>query len=283
MASTSLVRVLLARWYITGTGVLLSLVLGALTFSFFPLQYSSTGTAVVMGPKMRGGNPMLSFDPSMNTSTLILVQSLSSPYVMEKLGIPPVENALLHPGQDSYVVKNSGSTDLRDDGIDRPFFTVTAQSLTPERSQEIVAQVLDEAKQELNNRQTSMYVPRGRSLALQTVVDPQAAEPVFTTSLKAIGIAVVFGLAGTVVAVCVSERRARRRFPAGSGPIGQSSSSRKRRGADANSQSLEGSLRPADLLDAVQSTEPSFAETPFPVSPETVPVNGRPAGFDRSL
>lgn len=211
MASTSLVGVLLARWYVTVMGVLLTVVLAAVAFCCYPVQYSSTATAVLVPPKLPSSNPMLEFNGSINTTALVLVQELGSPEVSDKLGIPPLQNPILNPNQDTYAVKNVGSVDLRDDGIDRPFITVTAQSESPERSEAIVGQVLDEANLELKERQTDMRVSRSRLVQIQTVVAPVSAKMVLTTSLKAIGVALALGLTGTVIAVCMVEKTARRR------------------------------------------------------------------------
>src|SRR5581483_3808741 len=157
MATTSLVRVLLSRWHATAAGLLLSLVLAALTSSYFPVQYSSSGTVVLLAPKVRGSNPMLDFGPSVTTTALVVVQALGSPEIAAELGLPAGSSSILDSGQDSYTVKNIGSSDLRDNGVDRPFITVTAQSLTPGRSEAIVAQVLDAAQRQLRDRQISMH------------------------------------------------------------------------------------------------------------------------------
>jgi hypothetical protein len=278
MASTSLVGLLLARWYVTVMGILLSLVLAAVAFSYFPVQYSSSATAVLVPPKLRGINPMLGFDAGVSTTALVLVQALDSPEVADKLGILPAASATLHPGQDTYTVTNDGSVDLRDDGVDRPFFTITAQSLTPERSEGIVAQVLDEARVQLDDRQASMHVSKASSLGVQTVAGPTPADVVLTTSLKAVGIALVLGLSGTVVAACAVERTARRRQPGTDSKVSErvGHQAEHRGGADPLSQFGEGA---EPLVD--RRAPAHLPKGSFPAGGDAGASNGQSVGFDR--
>jgi hypothetical protein len=254
MASTSFVGVLRARWRVTATGVLLTLVLAAVAFFYFPVQYASSATAVLVPPKSLINNPMLAFDASVNTTALVLVQELGSPEVGNKLGIPPPRMSILNPRQDIYTVQNIGSVDLRDDGIDRPFVTITSLSVAPDRSEAIVGQVLNEAIRELKDRQTSMHVPQARLMQIQTVVGPVPAKVAPATTLKAIGFALALGLAGTVLAARMVDRIARRRKP------------------DAEPQVLPRADRPAEV---------QFVKASLPVGPDAVSNNGRPVGFDR--
>jgi hypothetical protein len=233
---------------------------------------------VLVPPKLPSSNPMLEFNPSVNTTTLVLVQALSSPEVANKLGIMPPRSAILDTGSDSFTVKNVGSIDLRDDGMDRPFITITAQSLVPARSEAIVAQVLDEASQELKDRQASMNVSRSRSMQLETVVGPVPAKVVPTTSLKAIGIALVLGLIATLIAVCVVDRLSRRSRPATSKPAHPK-----------GGMQSEPLLSVEPQLVSLENAERSVArELDVPAAPltagaEAASNNGRPRGFERAL
>jgi hypothetical protein len=280
MASTSLVKLLATRWYITVSGVLLSLVLAAGAFCYFPVQYSSTATVVLVPPKLLSSNPMLEFNAGVSMTTLVLVQALSSPEVESKLGIPAPRSAIADPGADSYTVKNVGSIDLRDDGADRPFITITAQSLVPDRSEVIVAQVLDEARQQLKDRQLSMNVSRARSIQLDTVVGPVPAKVVLTMSLKAIGIALVLGFTATLIAVCVSDRMARRSRPATGTPAHPKSGLQP--------EPLPGLPAEPELV-SIQSAERSVAREldipagSLPGGADVSSSNGRPLGFERAL
>ncbi|HZZ50888.1 MAG TPA: hypothetical protein VFE65_28695 [Pseudonocardia sp.] len=261
------------------SGVLLSLVLAAMAFCYFPLQYASSATAVLVPPKLPSSNPMLEFSSSVNMTTLVLVQALNSPEVANRLGITPQQGLIPDPGLDSYTVKNVGSVDLRDDGNDRPFITVTAQSLVPDRSEVLVAQVLDEARQQLKDRQLSMNVSRARSMQLEAVVGPVPAKAAPATSLKAIGIALVLGLIATVSAVCLVERNARRR-PGDRAPA--------RRQTAVQSERLSTLMVDGDVAPESLDHEPLVRSVDVPTSSHPAGVdaaakNGRPRGFERAL
>jgi hypothetical protein len=188
MSMSSPMRALLVRWYISVPGFLLSLVLASVAFSHFPLQYTSSGTAVLVQPKrpeLYSANPLLTFDPSLNTTTLILVQALSAPMVSAQLG--------LTPGEDTYTVKNGGSSAVSD-GQEQPFISVTAQSTSPEKTRGIVLGVMDQARQELTDRQINLRVATRNYIRLDSVVDATPPKPVRSKPLAALGVALLLGL-----------------------------------------------------------------------------------------
>src|SRR5882757_1602802 len=206
MTSGSLVRVLLVRWHITAAGLLLSLVLAAMAYILVPLQYASSGTAVLVQAKRPGSssaNPLLTFDPSLNTTASILVQSLSAPQVFTELR--------LTTGRDKITVKNEGSTAVGDGGSGEPFISVTAQSSDPEKSAAIVAWVLDRGRQELIDRQNSMRVATRNAIRLETVVDVAPPKPARESQLRALGVAVLVGIVITITAARTCDRIATRR------------------------------------------------------------------------
>jgi capsular polysaccharide biosynthesis protein len=205
MTSPSLFRVLLARWYLTVAGLLLSLVLLALAFTLVPAQNSSSGTAVLVQPKQIGSssaNPLLAFGSSLNTTALIIVQGLNTPQVALDLG--------LTPGEDSFTAKNEGSSTVNSDS-QQPFISVTAQSRHPGRSANIVTWVMNRAQQDLADRQTSMRVATRNDLRLASIVDPTPPKPVRDTQLRVLGAVLVLGLALTVTVVCAYDRALTRR------------------------------------------------------------------------
>lgn len=203
MASTSLVRVLLARWSITIGGLLASVLLAALAFTLAPPEYSSSGTAVLIPPRLgANGNPMLRFDSSLNTTAQILVQTLNSPEVAAQAGAAP--------GRDKVTVKNGGTSDLKDDGTDRPFITVTAQSQDGARAASIVAQVMSRGQDELAEQQRAIRVYSKHAIELRTIIETASPKAVLTATLRIVGAVLVLGMALTVSLACVVDKRARR-------------------------------------------------------------------------
>lgn len=216
MTLSKTMSVLLVRWYITVPGLLLSLAIAGVALTLIPPQYRSEGTAVLVQPKPPGlnsANPLLNFDASLNTTTLILVQALNSPEVGNQLG--------LTPGRDTFTVKNAGSVAVSD-GQQEPFISVTAQSTDPATSADIVARVMDMARQELSYRQNSLNVPTRNAISLESVVDATPPEPVRGTSLAASAAAFMLGIIATIAAARLWDFAAQRiRHPAGK-EIGQS-------------------------------------------------------------
>src|SRR5882672_5861306 len=90
MTLRSLVRTLIVKWYVMIPGLLLSLAMAGVTFSVVAPTYSSSGVAVLVQPKQQGGNstnPLLNFDPSLNTTASIMIQSLNSPVIAPRVSV----------------------------------------------------------------------------------------------------------------------------------------------------------------------------------------------------
>jgi capsular polysaccharide biosynthesis protein len=210
MTSSSTMRTLLVRWYIMVPGLLVSLVAAAVIFSLLPPRYTSGGTAVLVQPSRigaaSGANPLLTFDPSLNTTAMIVVQALNAPQAAADLG--------LDPSTGTFTVKNAGSVAVTD-GVAQPFISVTAQSAEPERSQLIVEQVMARVGQELNDRQSALRVAKRNAITVQSVVDATPPKPVLATPLAASGAALLLGMLVTVAAAILWNghlaRRVRRR------------------------------------------------------------------------
>lgn len=197
MSSRSFREALLARWYILVAGFLVSLLVGAFAYLHVPLQYSSSGTLVLVKPKRADNlaNPLLTFDESVNTTTLVVVQALNAPETATELG--------LVSGRDTFTAKNVGDVSLRDYGIQQPFITVDSQSSTPEESMRIVSMVLNRASQELVDLQRSMHVPTRNFIKAESVVDPESADPVRGAQMRLILSVVLLGMAITTLAAWV--------------------------------------------------------------------------------
>jgi capsular polysaccharide biosynthesis protein len=207
MTSSNTVRVLLVRWRIAVPGLILSLAIAAVAFGLVPAQYTSGGTAVLVQPRQPGAtsttNPLLAFDSSLNTTAMIVVQALNAPQAATELG--------LTPGADSFTVKNAGSVAVSD-GVEQPFISITAQSLEPERSQDIVDRVMAKAQQELTDRQNALRVPERNSIIMESVVDATPPKPVLGVPLAATGVSFLLGTAVTTIIAIGWDRRLARRL-----------------------------------------------------------------------
>jgi capsular polysaccharide biosynthesis protein len=200
MTLSSTVRTLLRRWCITVPGLMLSLAIAGITFILIPPHYTSSGIAVLVQPNrpesLTTDNPLLAFDESVDTSALMLAESLNTPAVGYDLG--------LTPGRDTFTVKNVGSADTGG-GIDQPFIYVTAQSSTPEKTAGIVADVMDLARQELADRQAALHVTQRNEISLENVVYPTTPKLAPDMSLAAAGAALTLGIIMTIIVAYVRD------------------------------------------------------------------------------
>jgi hypothetical protein len=194
--------VLLRRWFLTVAGLLLAIMVAGLTYSLMPVEYTSSGTAVLVPPKKHVSNPVAnpliaSDNGGLSTTASILVQGLASPTVPASLG--------LNPDQESFTVKSTGvpgAIDLSN----QPFIYVSASSPSPWRSEQIVASVLALGRQDLVDRQRDLRVAAPDSIVLASVVDPTAAKADPALPVAAAGVALLLGVAATVTIVCVVDR-----------------------------------------------------------------------------
>ena len=215
MTFASTFRVLLARWYITIPGLLLSLALAGLTFLAVPPQYSSNAVAVLVQPKLHGKdpttNPFLTFDSSLSTTALIIVQALDTPETAASIG--------LSPGGDSYTVKDVGTIDVGDQVV-QPFIYIKSQASTEQAAVDIVNNVLDLASQDLLDRQKDNKVLPQNLIKLNDVVGTSPPKPVLGIALAAAGGALLLVLlATTLLAFRADKAAAKRRARAASDAI----------------------------------------------------------------
>lgn len=199
MTLENVVRALLVRWYIAAAGLLLTLLAAGIAFASVPVQYISTGSAVLVRPKQVGTamNPLLSFDPSLSTTALILINGLNAPGVPGELG--------LTPGKDKFTVQSATSS-YAGDQIVQPFINVTAQSPTADGAARIVASVLDRARAGLQDEQKSLGVTRSNYIKFQTLVSATPPKPVLTTALVLPGAIGIAGVLATISFVLLIER-----------------------------------------------------------------------------
>jgi hypothetical protein len=204
VASPSLARALLVRWYITVPGVLVSMALAVAAYFVFPPQFASTSTVVLIPAAEHGRNTLLSFDTGLNTSAEILVADMNDPQVATDMG--------LVKGQDTVTVVN-GNADSSGKiaASGGPFISVTAQSSTAERATALAAQATTRIQQELTDLQNSVKVTKRLSMNLSPVVSPTPGKLVVQMLLRTMGLALLFGCVVTVAAACLVDRRVRNR------------------------------------------------------------------------
>jgi hypothetical protein len=198
MTLSGTMRTLLRRWYIVLPGIALSCVLAGVTFTLIPAHYTSSGVAMVVQPKRLGAlqnaNPLLAFNTSLNTTAVMLSQSLNTAETAASLG--------LGSGPDKYTVKNVGDTGTGGDP-NQPFIFVTAQGSTPQASIDIVQSVLSMAGQELADQQRSLHVSDQDSLTLATIAAASMPKIAPGLSLAAAVGVLSLGIALTIV-VCLA-------------------------------------------------------------------------------
>lgn len=255
VASPSLARALLLRWYITVPGVLASLVLAGAAYFIFPPQFASTSTVVLIPAAQHGRNTLLSFDSGISTSAQILVADMNDPQVATDMGVVK--------GHDTVTVVNGNadsSGKIAESG--GPFISVTAQSSTPERAVALAAQATTRIQQELSDLQDSVKVTKRLSINLSPVVNPTPGKLVVQMLLRTTGLALLFGCVLTVAAACLVDRRARNRHA-------QALVSSERASAPTALRPANGVLQHVDSPDGVDVLTVAM-------SPEPVSEAGRP-------
>lgn len=214
MSLRKILRAITRRWYLSIPGTVLALVLGGIIYNLVPAQYTSTGIAVLVQPKVLTGdrkNPLMSGGGSLNTETLTIVQALDAPGAGAGLGVVP--------GQDSFTVKNVGNSTL-DAGSDHPFLYISSQSNNPVTASSIIAEVVTVARQELADEQAANHVVRPDRIQLQIVVPATEPQQVMIKKYTFAGAATALALLVVAGAACGFDlfaarrtRARRRRFP----------------------------------------------------------------------
>ena len=201
MSLSAALQAVLRRWYITIPGVLLSLLIASTTFNLIPPRYTSSGTAVLVQQKSPTAanleNPVLGGSGSLDIATITLVQALGTPAIKEELG-------LTRRG-DNLTINNVGAAAVAE-GADHPFLYITAQTSSPQKSVEIVDDVMGMARQKLADIQAAVHVTPERQIKLETVVDATRPKAVVTTSYAVTGAALMLAIIVTCVVACTWDR-----------------------------------------------------------------------------
>lgn len=197
MSLSTILRTALRRWYITAPGVLLSLVIASTVFSSMHPKYTSSGIAVLVRqnkpPTANAINPALGSDGTLTTTTLTLLQALDTPTVRAELG--------LREGVDDFTISNVGKATAVA-GADHPFLYITTQSSSPEKSTEIVADVISAASQKLADFQNDFHVRPQNQIQVESVVDATPPKVVMNILFAVAGAALILGIVVTCIAAC---------------------------------------------------------------------------------
>ena len=201
MSLSTILRIVLRRWYIVIPGVLLSLIIASTVFDSIPPKYTSSGIAVMVrqnNPTTTNVvNPALGGDGTFTTATLTLVQALDTPAVKAGLG--------LREGVDNFTVNNVGKA-ASSGGLDHPFLYITTESSNPETSTRIVDDVINVARQKLAAMQNDAHVRPQNQVKLETVVDATAPIAAMDTVFAAAGGALMAGIVMTCIVACAWDR-----------------------------------------------------------------------------
>ncbi len=204
VASPSLVRALLVRWYITVPGILLSLGLAVGATVLFPPQYASNSTVALIPAPLKGGNSLVSSTSGLSTSAEIVVQAMSGPEVAKDLGLVSGKDAVTTVNGSS----NSSGKIIESSG---PFISVTAQSSSAARATALAEQATAMVQAKLDELQSSVKVKKKQSIGLSPVITPTPGKLVIAMLLRTAGLAMLLGSVLTLGAVALVDRRARRR------------------------------------------------------------------------
>jgi capsular polysaccharide biosynthesis protein len=186
MSLSTILRAALRRWYISVPGILLSLIVSSTVFNHVPPKYTSNGTAVLVrqnNPMVPNTiNPIVGSDGTLTTATLTLMQAIDTPAVKAELG--------LKESVDDFSVSNVGKATAASGG-DHPFLYITTQSSNPQKSTEIVDDVIAVARQKLTDLQNDSNVRPQNQIKVESVVDAAPPKTVMNIVYAATGAALL--------------------------------------------------------------------------------------------
>jgi hypothetical protein len=214
------ILVLLRRWYIALPAFVLAFAAAAAMYVSRPIHYAYSSVLVLTAPTSGATqnadpthpvdltNPLLNFDQGLNNTAAILVRALSSSEVYDQLGGRP-------GGDPSFQISNGSSTNPELLIIKGPILTITAESASPGKAQELVVRVVQRARQELADRQKGLKTPPSTYIVLSEIVSPTTPQTRSGTRLRpaaaALAIGFVASLAAAFGAESIMTRPGRRR------------------------------------------------------------------------
>lgn len=155
-------------------------------------KYTSSGIAVLVrqnNPTVPNTiNPIVGSDGTFTTATLTLMQAIDTPTVKAELG--------LKEGVDDFTISNVGKATTASGG-DHPFLYITTQSSSPQKSTEIVDDVIAAARQRLTDLQNDSNVRPQNQVRLESVVDATPPKAVMNIVYIVTGAALLLCMAVT--------------------------------------------------------------------------------------
>jgi len=263
--------------------VLAALTLGALAFMGTPVTYVSSTTMVLTTTQYGGSeslnpteptpltNPMLNFNSSLQTTSGILIQSISTREALTELGAR---------GGSTRLIVNDGRTNPGLLGLDGPFLYVEGRSVSRDDARRVVVDAQEMLRKRLSEWQRDLNAPEKTYVSLVDVVSPTAPE---VDAGRPIRLGAVAFLLGFLLALGIAyfrhvtraRRRARVTAAAPAGPRPTVARPKVRR------PTFPRPVGPADLdrgarvgvpLVSERELEPTIVATPLRRSPEPVAV-----------
>lgn len=205
MSYSTILRAVRRRWYITVPGVLLALIIACTVFTSMTPRYTSSGIAVLVRQNNPAPanlvNPVMGGDGNLTTATSTLVQALDTPAVKAGLGLREGVDNSLWEGVDNFTVSNVGKTAIAA-GADHPFLYITTQSSTPQKSTEIVTDIIDIARQRLAELQNDFHVRPQNQIKLESVVDATPPQAVMDRLYAVAAAVLMLGILATCIVAC---------------------------------------------------------------------------------
>ncbi|MET8865558.1 hypothetical protein ABZW11_21680 [Nonomuraea sp. NPDC004580] len=169
------ISVLVRRWYVALSALLLTITAAYGMYATIPTQYVSTTLMVLTVPTSGSYrmpqpnhpnplvNPLLNFDGGLNMTASIMVQVLGGPEVAGQLGVH-------EDSKTTYVVHNGHpNPELL---INAPFVVIEGTSPSPQDAKRIVERVAERAQVELKRRQQLLGSPPETFIVLTPMIGP---------------------------------------------------------------------------------------------------------------
>jgi|1186.fasta_scaffold01663_3 hypothetical protein len=203
--------------------VLVAVTLGALAYLGTPKVYVSS-TTMVLTPTTYGGtlsqdptkpndltNPLLNFNTSLQTTSAILIQAMSTKDVLDDLGAAT---------GGTQLIINDGRTNPDLLGLNGPFLYIEARSLSAQEAHDTVVAAQKVMKEKLTELQNAVHAPEQTYVSIEDVVSPTAPKATNARAVKLGLMAFIFGFVLCVgIAYFGHQVRARRRARAAVVPI----------------------------------------------------------------
>jgi hypothetical protein len=202
------ISVLVRRWYVALSALLLTITAAYGMYTTVPTRYVSTTLMVLTVPTSGSYrmpqpnhpnplvNPLLNFDGGLNMTASIMVQVLGSPEVAAQLGVHP-------DSPTTYEVHNGHpNPELL---INAPFVVIEGTSPSPQDAKRIVERVAERAKAELDRRQHLLGAPPETFINLTPMIGPTEPQPERGGKTRAAAVVLALGVMAALGASYATE------------------------------------------------------------------------------